>query len=175
MYRDGFRGGERVSLESAEFEKLFRAHQAEVYGWIVRMVRDPAAAEDLTVEAFWRVWKHRSSYDTERPFQPWVRRIATRVALDHLRHAPRLVELERPPAVRDAPMAEQHELHARLEMAIRSLPAKFQAVAVMSLIEERPIEEIAQAFDIPPATVKTRRARAIQLLRRKLESMGVTP
>ena len=32
------------------FEALFRRHQREVYGWIVRIVRDPAAAEDLTVE-----------------------------------------------------------------------------------------------------------------------------
>lgn len=164
-----------MSLESAEFESLFRAHQAEVYAWIVRMVRDPGAAEDLTVETFWRVWKHRASYDQSRPFQPWVRRIASRVALDHLRHAPRLVEMERSPATRDAPLAEQHQLQARLEAAIRSLPAKLQAVAVMSLVEEEPVDEIARAFDIPPATVKTRRARAIQLLRKKLESMGVKP
>ena len=32
------------------FESLFRRHQSDVYGWIVRIVRDPAAAEDLTVE-----------------------------------------------------------------------------------------------------------------------------
>jgi len=36
------------------FEALFRRHQSEVYGWIVHIVRDPAAAEDLTVETFWR-------------------------------------------------------------------------------------------------------------------------
>lgn len=164
-----------MSLESAGFEALFRAHQTEVYAWIVRMVRDPGAAEDLTVETFWRVWKHRASYDPSRPFQPWVRRIASRVALDHLRHAPRLVEIERTPATRDAPWAEQHQLQAKLEAAIHSLPAKLQAVAVLSLVEEEPVDEIARAFDIPAATVKTRRARAIQLLRRKLESMGVKP
>jgi DNA-directed RNA polymerase specialized sigma24 family protein len=55
------------------------------------------------------------------------------------------------------------------------LPAKLQAVAVLSLIEEEPADEIAHALDIPVATVKTRRARALQLLRRKLESMGVQP
>jgi hypothetical protein len=40
------------------FEALFRQHQGEVYGWIVRIVRDPAAAEDLTIETFWRI--HRA-------------------------------------------------------------------------------------------------------------------
>jgi DNA-directed RNA polymerase specialized sigma24 family protein len=34
------------------FEALFRQHQGEVHDWIVHIVRDPAAAEDLTVETF---------------------------------------------------------------------------------------------------------------------------
>ncbi len=164
-----------MSFAAGEFESLFRAHQAEVYAWIVRMVRDRAAAEDLTVETFWRVWKHRATFDATRPLKPWIRRIATRVALDHLRHAPRLLELKAQPSALDLPHAEQHQLHARIEIAIHSLPAKLQAVAVLSLIEEQPPENIAHALDIPVNTVKTRRARAIQLLRRKLESMGVTP
>ena len=155
-----------MSLDCGEFESLFRAHQAEVYAWISRIVRDRTAAEDLTVETFWRVWKHRSTYDPSRPFAPWLRRIATRIALDYLRQAPRLVELTVPPSAHDAPYAEQRQLHARLETAVRSLPAKFQAVAVLSLIEEESPDQIAQALDIPVATVKTRRARAIQLLRR---------
>jgi DNA-directed RNA polymerase specialized sigma24 family protein len=44
------------------FESLFRRHQSDVYGWIVRIVRDPDAAEDLTVETFWRI------YRTHAPF-----------------------------------------------------------------------------------------------------------
>jgi RNA polymerase sigma-70 factor (ECF subfamily) len=161
-----------VALDSDEFESLFRAHQAAVYAWIVRVVRDRAAAEDLTVETFWRVWKHRATYDRSRPFAPWVRRIATHVALDHLRQAPRLVELAAPPA---APDSSNGLLYGCLEAAIHSLPPKFQAVAVLSLIEEETPEAIAHALDIPVATVKTRRARAVHLLRRKLESIGVKP
>ena len=37
------------------FESLFREHQSAVYRWILRMVRDTSAAEDLTVETFWRI------------------------------------------------------------------------------------------------------------------------
>ncbi|MBL8173335.1 MAG: sigma-70 family RNA polymerase sigma factor [Bryobacterales bacterium] len=164
-----------MSLDPSQFESLFRAHQADVYGWIARIVRDRGAAEDLTVETFWRVWRHRERYDASRPFLPWVRRIASRVAIDHLRHAPRLVGLERTPEARDAANPEGQSLQAQLENAIRSLPAKFQAVAVLSLVEEKAPGEIAEAFEIPLATVKTRRARAIQMLRRKLEAMGVRP
>src|SRR5208337_5382467 len=66
------------------FEALFRQHQGSVYGWIVRIVRDPSAAEDLTVETFWRIYRARSRFDAQRGFGPWARRIATNLALDHL-------------------------------------------------------------------------------------------
>jgi RNA polymerase sigma factor (sigma-70 family) len=69
------------------FEALFRRHQSDVYGWIVRIVRDPAAAEDLTVETFWRIYRAHARFDAKRHFAPWARRIATNAALDHLKTA----------------------------------------------------------------------------------------
>ena len=67
------------------FEAMFHQHQGEVHGWIVRIVRDPTAAEDLTVETFWRIYCARARFDPKRGFGPWARRIATNAALDHLR------------------------------------------------------------------------------------------
>ena len=61
------------------FESLFRQHQAEVYRWIVRLVRNPGVAEELTVETFWRTWRHRHRFDTKRPFGAWARRIANKI------------------------------------------------------------------------------------------------
>src|SRR5437016_10518494 len=70
------------------FEALFRQHQKEVYAWTVRIVRDSCAAEDLTVETFWRVYRARGRFDPAAGnFRAWARRIATNAALDHLRHA----------------------------------------------------------------------------------------
>src|SRR5437016_14681314 len=48
------------------FETLFHQHQTEVYGWIVRIVRDPAIAEDLTIETFWRIYRAHARFDV-----PW--------------------------------------------------------------------------------------------------------
>src|SRR5579859_5165225 len=67
------------------FESLFRQYQGEVYGWIVRVVRDPAAAEDLTIETFWRIHRAHARFDPRRSFGAWARRIATNVAIDYLR------------------------------------------------------------------------------------------
>jgi len=57
-----------VQGDAAAFETLFRAHQHEVYGWIVRVVRDRAAAEDLTIETFWRAYRSRSRFDPARSY-----------------------------------------------------------------------------------------------------------
>src|SRR5713101_1162037 len=67
------------------FEALFRQYQGEVYRWIVRLVRNPGVAEELTVETFWRIYRHRKRFDVRRPFGPWARRIATHVAVDYLK------------------------------------------------------------------------------------------
>ena len=67
------------------FETLVRQFQGDIYAWIVRIVRDPGIAEDLTVEALWRIYRARHQFRPERNFSPWARRIATNLALDHLR------------------------------------------------------------------------------------------
>ena len=40
------------------FESLFRQFEAEVYRWVLQVVRDASAAEDVLVEAFWRAYRH---------------------------------------------------------------------------------------------------------------------
>jgi RNA polymerase sigma factor (sigma-70 family) len=74
-------------------EALFRAHQADVYRWCLRIVREHAAAEDLTMDAFHRAWRSHATFDPGKSFGAWIRRIATNLALDHLRAAKRNVPL----------------------------------------------------------------------------------
>src|SRR2546428_5054639 len=89
-----------VAGDEAAFEALFREHQREVYGWIVRLVHDPSAAEELTVETFWRVYRSRARFDPSRTFGAWIRRIAINVALDHMKRAGR--DRARPSPIDDA-------------------------------------------------------------------------
>jgi RNA polymerase sigma-70 factor, ECF subfamily len=164
-----------ASGEPDAFEALFRQYQREVYGWIVRIVRNPAVAEDLTVETFWRVYRHGSKFDASRPFLPWVRRIATRLAIDHLKSTDRLfVELGSETATASATdTLGQRELQRQLMSAFHSLPARLRVAAILALIEERPYGEIADALDISVSAVKMRVSRAVQALRTKLERMGI--
>jgi RNA polymerase sigma factor (sigma-70 family) len=158
------------------FESLFRRHQSEVHGWIVRIVRDPAAAEDLTVETFWRIYRMRAHFDPARGFEPWARRIASNAAFDHLKTA--RVQMDLPENLPSAPSPDpgiSEELRRKTACAFRRLPPKLQIVATLALIEDQAYKEIAQALGISVGAVKVRVFRAVRILRKELKRQGVEP
>lgn len=158
------------------FETLFREHQRIVYGWILRMVRDTAAAEDLTVETFWRIYRAHARFDPERGFAPWARQVATRSALDWMRTQRPTAELSSeiaaPPSGDPAANAE---IRGKVAQALARLPAKLRAAAMLAVVEELPHKEVAAALGISVAAVKVRVFRALCLLRKDLERQGITP
>jgi RNA polymerase sigma-70 factor (ECF subfamily) len=157
------------------FERLYRDFEREVYRWIIRIVRDPASADDALVEAFWRAYRSRARFDPARSFGAWMRRIATRAALDQLKQRKaRHVGLEQvdgreladgvglAPAIADS-----------VARAFQRLPPKLRVVATLALIEEQAHTDIADALDVPLGTVKSRLFRATRRLREELLRMGV--
>lgn len=156
------------------FEQLFRQFQGQVYSWVVRIVRDPAAAEDLTVEVFWRIYRARARFDPERSFGAWARRIATNAAIDYLKSAPHETSLDESKQPQ-APEASGGENMALVRQALDSLPAKFRAIALLALVEETPYAEIAEATGLSVSAVKSRVFRAVRMLRKKLKRLGIQP
>lgn len=160
------------------FETLFRQHQRSVYGWILRMVRDAATAEDLTVETFWRIYRAHARFDPQRGFEGWARRIATRAALDWLRTArqagdpPPLEEIPAPPA---ADAAVTAEIRNRTAQALARLPPKLRIAATLAVVEGQAHKDVAEALGISVGAVKLRVFRALRLLRKDLELRGITP
>ena len=161
------------------FESLFRLHQRAVYGWILRMVRNPATAEDLLVETFWRIYRARERFDAAREFGPWARRIATRVALDWLRTQRPEAEFDDEVMAMPAPgggdPAVAAEIRAKTTRAFSRLPYTLRAAAVLAIVEELTHKEVAEALGISVAAVKLRVFRALRLLRRDLARQGITP
>lgn len=174
-----FRRGDPAEREAA-FEALFRIHQHPVRGWILRMVRDPAAADELTVETFWRIYRARESFDAQRGFEPWARRIATRAALDWLRaRKPEytvasefFADLPAPPRTDPAISAE---IRRKTAQAFDRLRPGLRVAATLAVIEERPHKEVAEALGISVMAVKLRVFRALRLLRKDLQLQGITP
>ncbi|HKO03738.1 MAG TPA: sigma-70 family RNA polymerase sigma factor [Candidatus Acidoferrales bacterium] len=168
---------ERFALGDLEaFETLFRQFQGQAYRWIVRIVRDPGVAEDLTVETFWRVYRAHARFRPDGNFGAWVRRIATNAAFDHLKRARREVPLadDFPAGARPDP-AVRREKREKIAQAFLALPIKLRVAATLALIEEEPYETIAEELGISVGGVKSRVWRAIRLLREKLKGLGAEP
>lgn len=156
------------------FEALFRDFQRNVYAWIVRIVRDPAVAEDLTAEAFWRMYRAHARFDPRGNFGGWARRIATNLSLDHLkkmrRERPLLIEAAEEPGENPG---TQRELREQITRAFEKLSPKLRVVATLALIEEVPPREIAEALGVREVTVRVRLSRASKILREQLK--GTNP
>jgi RNA polymerase sigma-70 factor, ECF subfamily len=172
---DRFRQG-----DLGAFEAIFRAHQGEVYRWILRIVRDAATAEELTVETFWRIHRAHARFEPKRGFAPWARRIATHAALDWLRahrHAetPASETMDDVAAASEGDPAVSAETRVRIAQAFARLPPKLRIAASLAVIEEEPHREIAEALGITVAAVKVRVFRALRMLRKDLEAQGIRP
>jgi RNA polymerase sigma factor (sigma-70 family) len=158
------------------FETLFREHQRNVYRWIVRIVRDPASAEDLSIEAFWRMYRARATVDPSRGCGAWLRRIAVNVALDHLRRVKPQVPLPEDFPAGPAPdCAVQRETRRAIQRALAELPPRLRVVVQLGLVEDEPYNEIAAALGVSLNAVKVRMFRGVRLLRKKLLEAGITP
>ena len=159
------------------FEALFREYQGSVHGWVIRIVRCPAAAEELTVETFWHIYHAHARFDPNGNFGGWARRIATNLALDHLKRARRELPLMVDPA--DEPGANpgvQRELREQIARAFSQLSPKLRVVATLALVEGIPYAEIANALGLSETTVRVRMFRATRILRDQLRSVrGAEP
>src|SRR5436190_1075027 len=79
LLRAALAGGE------AAFNRLLARHRPWVRRLIQGIVLDPEQAEDLTQEAFCRVYKHLADYNSRERFIPWLKRIAVNLARNALR------------------------------------------------------------------------------------------
>jgi RNA polymerase sigma-70 factor (ECF subfamily) len=143
------------------FGELVRRYQRPVYGFVYRLTQDQDAAEDVAQEVFVRAWSYLHRFDAERPFKPWLYRIAAnRCASRHERQAGRvtvgLEDMDSEPAAADNPAgdAERAELAAKVREAVAELSVQQrQAIALVEL-DGQSANEAAEVMGCSPATVR---------------------
>ena len=125
------------------------------------LLGNAAAAEDITQDAFVQTLLHWSKVSRyERP-DAWVRRVAIRLAVRHMKREQRRHLLEgAAEAAYDGPAADV-DPDTDLTAAIRDLPPRQRAVLVLFYFEDRPMKEIAQLLGMSESTgfVHLHRAR----------------
>jgi RNA polymerase sigma-70 factor (ECF subfamily) len=154
-------------------------------------VQDPGFAEDLTQDAFLKMFRGLNQYDASLRFSSWLFRIAHNTAIDHLRQrrlllaTPRVDEdgdeidpLEGLPDLRnDSPeqAVSRRQMAAVLDRAIDALRPEYRAVVVLRHHEDLDYEEIAEVMSLPLGTVKTYLHRARKAMAAHLREAGFGP
>ncbi len=163
---------------------LVSRHERSVYNLVARMLRDPAAAQDLTQEAFIRAFRHLATFDAAHKFSNWILRIARNAAIDALRRRePEFVPLDEDGEGRAAPAEtipappgedgfrrlERQDAARALERALSGLRPEYRELIVLRYHEDLSYEEIAEVTGLPLGTVKSflHRARAEMAARLK--------
>ena len=80
---------------AAAFEFLYKAHCRRVYSLCLRMIKNPAEAEDLTQQAFLQLFRKISTFRGESGFSTWLHRVTVNIVLMHIRrHKPAEIPVE---------------------------------------------------------------------------------
>jgi RNA polymerase sigma-70 factor (ECF subfamily) len=145
------------------YDRAFEAHWSDVFRFALAWTNDWAEAEDLTQEAYLRLWNHRSQLDWDRPVLPWLLVTTRRLATDRFRKfRRRLLSSPQPAALDAAVQARWLDVRA----AMGDLSSLERSALVMTAIEGATYEEAAGVLGTTAGALRAAVSRA----RTKLES-----
>jgi RNA polymerase sigma-70 factor (ECF subfamily) len=154
--------------KSFDFETVFLANYDRIARAIVRVIDDPARAEELAVEAFWKLWQHPQAQGEAAG--GWLYRTAVRLALDELRRRARRARYEQLLTFGRAPQTPHDLFSASEEQGrVRTVLAAMdrrQAELLLLRSDGVSYDELASALALNPASVGTLLSRARQAFRK---------
>lgn len=161
------------------FNEIVSRHERSVYNVCLRMLRDPAAAEDATQDTFIRAWNSLESFKGG-VVRPWLLRIATNRTYDILRAMSRRPassldaqpfesepdwSTHTPPAEQPEAFATRGELSEFLQQALAGLPDDQRLAIILADVQGYGYDEIATITSVAVGTVKSRISRGRSRLR----------
>ncbi len=173
--RDLIARARRGDAGSADaFGELVTRYQTNVFNVCYRILHERGEAEDLAQETFMRAYDRLHTFDHEREFGPWVRRIAANLCLNHLESqkstAPLDEERDADERQRPEKQVEARERSEQIRGALASLPAQYRVVVELRHYQDLSYDEIAAELNIPLSDVKSHLFRARKLLAEKLHA-----
>jgi RNA polymerase sigma-70 factor (ECF subfamily) len=153
------------------FEALYRRTFPRVYGYVASLLRDRAAAEDVTAQAFERAYRKQRSFRAARGSrEAWLFGIARNAALDELRKRKRRaglhVDLEDVSSPTPAEYAELTLTRETVRAALATLDPREQDIVALKFAGELSHAEIAKVLRISESNAGTRLHRALEKLRK---------
>jgi RNA polymerase sigma-70 factor (ECF subfamily) len=168
------------------FGLLVERHRTTLVQHLSRLVQNPAVAEELAQDVFFRIHRSRESWEPSARFTTWLFRISTNVAYNHFRdqkYHNRNVSLDR-----EVPNARKREFSdglanvedslleevtiREIRGAIESLPFKQRAAVLMHKYEGMDYVQISAVLGCTPSAVKALMFRAYEQLRSRLAHLA---
>ncbi len=169
------------------FATLVQRYKRPIFNFILRHLRQPALAEEVTQDVFMRVVQKAAEFKHEARFSTWLYTIARNLSVDHLRKLAlrRHPSLDQPRGPDDSrtlldAVSDPHpsasvdrsavstEVGATIVSAVDQLPAEQREVFLLREIANLPFKEIASITGVPENTVKSRMRYALDRLREAL-------
>lgn len=158
--------------DQAAFSELFRRYDRRIYPFVLKMIRTPAQAEEITHEIFIKIWKNRDKLSVIDQPEAYILTIAARHTLDQIKK--RLNENR----MLQGLSATKEQFHndteenmllrdraALVQQAVRQLPPQQRSVYELSRQEGMNYEQIAQQLQISPNTVRNHLVKALRFIR----------
>jgi RNA polymerase sigma-70 factor (ECF subfamily) len=172
--------------DDSAFDFLVQKFRRQLIGFMYRMTHNQPIAEELAQEVFLRVYRSRESYSAEAKFTTWMYRIATNLALNHLRDTKTertevSVSLDEPdaatgrtPDIADHGLTAEEDLLRRERLAsirkqVEALPERQRMAVLMHKYQGMDYKEIAKVLKLSESATKSLLFRAYETLRETLK------
>ena len=164
----------RAASPALDFDVLYRAARDDVYAYVATLLRDRAAAEDVTAAAFERAYRRQGTYKAGRGSErAWLFGIARNAALDELRRRKRAAALAAEPADVDGPTSEDAAELALRRAAVRAglatLDPRQRELIALKFHAGLDNAEIAAVVGVSVSNAGTQLHRAMTKLREAVE------
>jgi RNA polymerase sigma-70 factor (ECF subfamily) len=159
------------------YGELIRRYQVQVFNVCYRLLGDRQEAEDAAQETFIRAYERLGTFDPERPFGPWIRRVAANLCLNKLEaRPPAAVVLDDEggaaipwPGPSPEGVREKRERAETVRAALARLPPRYRIVIELRHFQDLRYDEIAAALDLPLSDMKSHLFRARRMLAEMLK------
>jgi RNA polymerase sigma-70 factor (ECF subfamily) len=149
--------GDRLAMQV-----LFARHHVRVYRFVLRLLRDEMAAEDVIGEVFLDVWRQANRFEGRSAVSTWLIAIARFKALSQLRKRREdgldddaAESIEEPSDDPELALAKVDK-GEKLRKCLAGLSREHREVIDLVYYHEKSVEEVARIIGIPENTVKTR-------------------
>ena len=169
------------------FGAIYDEHSRGVYGAALRILGDPARAQDVAQDVFLRVWRNPSRFDSRRgELGSYLRLMARSRALDLWREGQaagragdrlKLVVAQQEPRSEERPSeaAERGEERSAVREALKRLPAPQREALVLAYWGGLTADEIARRSGVPVGTAKSRLRLGLSKLRKEVDGLALEP